>query len=72
MRMSVAVVGSRGRVVLPREVRDALHLLPGDSLFFLIEGEQVRLSRAPEDIGEYLALYGGSPDQDLEFRADEE
>jgi AbrB family looped-hinge helix DNA binding protein len=59
MRMSVAVIGSRGRLVLPREVRDALGVREGDTVFFLLEGEQVRLAAAPEDFGEYMRLLSG-------------
>jgi AbrB family looped-hinge helix DNA binding protein len=63
--MSVAVIGSRGRVVLPQEVREALGLNPGDTVFFLQDGDQIRLARAPEDFGEYMGLYGsGRPDRD--------
>lgn len=61
MRLSVAVIGSRGRVVLPPEVRAALGVGQGDTLFFLVEGDRVRLARAPEDFGEYLDLYGHRP-----------
>ncbi len=60
--MSVAVVGSRGRVALPREVRELLRLEEGDTVFFLIEGDRVRLARSPEDFGEYLGLYGSAPE----------
>ncbi len=59
MRLSVAVLGTRGRVVLPQEVREHLGLHEGDTVFFLMEGDRVRLARAPEDFGEYLGLYGG-------------
>ncbi len=63
MRIAVAVMGARGRVVVPAEVRAALGVAPGDTLFFLVEGDRVRLARAPEDFGEYLELYGpGRPE----------
>ncbi len=68
MRMSVAVIGSRGRIVLPQEVRTALGVSEGDTVFFIAEGDQVRLARAPEDFGEYLSLY--SPAR-AEERADD-
>ena len=32
-----------GRVVLPKALRDELHLAPGDSLDLTVEGEQVTL-----------------------------
>ncbi len=61
MRLSVAVVGSRGRVSLPQEVRELLGLKEGDTVFFLLEGDRVCLARSPEDFGEYLGLYGTAP-----------
>jgi AbrB family looped-hinge helix DNA binding protein len=59
--MLPAVVGSRGRVVLPRQVREALGVAEGDTLFFVVQGEHVRLTRAPSDFGEYLGMFGGGP-----------
>ena len=61
MRMSIAVLRSRGRLVLPAEVRGQLGLSEGDAVLFLIDGDQVRLTRSPENFGEYLALYGPQP-----------
>jgi len=42
--MNVTVnLDKTGRVVLPKALRDELHLLPGDSLDLTVEGEQVTL-----------------------------
>ena len=60
MHWRVAVVGSRGRVTLPPEVRRALGVADGDPLFFLLDDEGVRLTRAPRDLSEYQALHGGA------------
>jgi bifunctional DNA-binding transcriptional regulator/antitoxin component of YhaV-PrlF toxin-antitoxin module len=60
MRIRVAKVGTRNRVVLPPEVLDVLGVHPGDPLFFIIRGQSVRLSRSPEDFGEYLLLHSES------------
>ena len=59
MHWRVAVVGSRGRVTLPPEVRRALGVAEGDPVFFLLDDAGVRLTRAPGDLTEYRALYGG-------------
>lgn len=60
MRIRVAKLGTRNRVVLPPEVIDVLGVHPGDPLFFVIRGQSVRLSRSPEDFGEYLLLHSES------------
>jgi len=57
MIIRVAKLGTRNRVVLPPDVMDVLGLSPGDPLFFVIRGQDVRLSRSPEDFGEYLRLH---------------
>jgi AbrB family looped-hinge helix DNA binding protein len=64
--MLPAVVGTRGRIVLPREVRAALGVAEGDTFFFVIQGEQVRLARAPSDFGEYLGMFGGAVELNTE------
>lgn len=59
MRWQVAVIGSRGRVTLPPEVRGALGVADGDPVFFLLDDDGVRLIAAPRDLAEYMALHGG-------------
>ena len=44
-------LGARARIVLPKDVREALRLKPGDSFAFLIDGEDVRVLRAPAESG---------------------
>jgi AbrB family looped-hinge helix DNA binding protein len=61
MHMAVAKVGSRGRIALPREVREHLGLGEGDTVLFLLDGDQVRLARSPEDFGQYVGLLGSGP-----------
>ncbi len=60
MLWRVAVLGSRGRVTLPPEVRRALGVADGDPVFFLLDDAGVRLTRAPRDLTEYRALHGGA------------
>lgn len=57
MKIRVAKVGTRNRVVLPPEVLDVLGIDPGDPIFFIIRGQNVRLSRSPEDFAEYLLIH---------------
>lgn len=60
MRWQVTVIGSRGRVTLPPEVRGALGVTEGDPVFFLLDDDGVRLVAAPRDLAEYMALHGGA------------
>ncbi|MBX6342189.1 MAG: AbrB/MazE/SpoVT family DNA-binding domain-containing protein [Thermomicrobiaceae bacterium] len=46
MAMSVITVDSKGRILLPREVRKALDLQPGDALFLTKDGQIVSLAKA--------------------------
>jgi len=57
MKLRVAKLGTRNRIVLPPDVLEALGLEAGDPIFFVIRGGDVRLSRSPEDFGEYLLLH---------------
>jgi len=60
MKLRIAKIGTRNRLVLPPDVMDVLGVEPGDAVFFIISGENIRLSRSPEDFGEYLLLHGES------------
>ncbi len=42
-----ARLGAKAQVVLPKEARQALGLKPGDSFAFVIDGDDVRVVRAP-------------------------
>jgi AbrB family looped-hinge helix DNA binding protein len=64
--MLPVTVGTRGRIVLPREVRAALGVAESDTLFFVVQGDDVRLTRAPSDFGEYLGMFGGGGPPDLD------
>ena len=44
-----ARLGAKAQVVLPKEARQALGLKPGDSFAFVIDGDDVRIVRAPAD-----------------------
>jgi antitoxin PrlF len=42
-------LGAKAQVVLPKEAREALGLKPGDSFAFLIDGDDIRVVRAPAE-----------------------
>lgn len=54
---AVARVTTRGRVTVPRIVRDALRIRAGDRVVFRIEGQQAILTRTPD----FLELEGSVP-----------
>lgn len=48
-------VTEKGQVTIPREIRERLRLRPRDRVIFEVEGDAVRIRRAPSKA---LALYG--------------
>jgi antitoxin PrlF len=42
-------LGAKAQIVLPKEARQALGLKPGDSFAFVIDGEDIRVVRAPAE-----------------------
>lgn len=42
-------LGAKAQAVLPKEARQKLGLKPGDSFAFVIDGEDIRVVRAPSD-----------------------
>ncbi len=47
MQTFAARVSAKYQIVIPRAVREALHLHPHDSLLFLLDGDQVVLRLRP-------------------------
>ena len=43
-----ARVDSQGRLTIPRDVRGALSIKPGDQIVFRVEAERVTLARTPD------------------------
>ncbi|MEA3336004.1 MAG: AbrB/MazE/SpoVT family DNA-binding domain-containing protein [Chloroflexota bacterium] len=71
MRIRVAKVGTRNRIVLPPEVMDVLGVNSGDAVFFVIRGPGVQLSRSPENYEEYLLLHSETLPAPEDFDLDE-
>ncbi|HEU4628647.1 MAG TPA: AbrB/MazE/SpoVT family DNA-binding domain-containing protein [Gemmatimonadaceae bacterium] len=44
-------ITSKGQVTIPQHIRERLGLLPGAEVEFEIDGDEVRLRRAPDDMG---------------------
>ena len=54
-----AKLGAKAPLVLPKEVRQALGLKPGDSFAFLIDGEEVRVVRTPAERDDRFVTFSG-------------
>jgi AbrB family looped-hinge helix DNA binding protein len=58
MEALAAKVSSRGQIVLPKEIREELHIKRGDTLLFLLEGDSVRLFPQPDSYAKYIRGLG--------------
>ena len=56
MGSKLAKVTSKGQTTVPRDVRDALHIAPGDILRFEVEGNHAIVSKVASE--EYAYLKG--------------
>lgn len=45
--MAEVTLSAQNRIVLPREVREALHVKPGDKLMVVVRGSSVILQQEP-------------------------
>jgi len=50
-------LGVKAQVVVPKAVRDALGLKPGDEFAFLIHGHEVKIIRAPAEGDDPFACF---------------
>lgn len=50
-------LGAKAQVVLPKEARQALGLKPGDSFAFVIDGDDIRVVRAPAEGDDPFATF---------------
>lgn len=63
---SMTRVGTKGQVVIPKPLRDALGLRPGDEVEFHLEGRGVRIEPAPSLEGWRGSLAGMGLLEELE------
>lgn len=48
--MPTSTVTSKGQATIPKSIREALHLQPGDRVEFILEGDRAVLRRAAADL----------------------
>lgn len=54
--MPTSTLTSKGQATIPKSIREALHLQPGDRVEFILEGDRVVLRRAAADLTELDGL----------------
>ena len=52
--MELARITSKGRVTIPKKVRQAAHIAAGDVVIFVVEGETVTIRKMPHENSSYL------------------
>jgi AbrB family looped-hinge helix DNA binding protein len=60
--MAVVITSSRGQIVIPREIRKKLHIVPGKKLLVKIEADQAVLVPLPDDpVEEFCGIFKDGP-----------
>ncbi len=54
MKAITAQISSKYQIVIPKEVRETLHLQPRDTILFLIDGDNVHFRPKPESFTDTL------------------
>jgi antitoxin PrlF len=65
-----AKLSSKHQIVVPRDVRERLHLAPGDELQFRLTDAGVTLEKAPSEDDPFAAFHEWSSAADDEAYAD--
>ena len=55
--MKMATISEKGQVTIPKPLRDAFGIQPGDRLEFDVVGDAIRIRKSP-DLDRLAALYG--------------
>jgi AbrB family looped-hinge helix DNA binding protein len=67
--MPTSTLTSRGQTTIPKPVRDALHLQPGDRVEFILEEDRVILRRADADLTALDGLLDRSDQEPVSIEA---
>lgn len=67
--MPTSTLTSRGQTTIPKSIRDALHLQPGDRVEFILEEDRVILRRADADLTALDGLLDRSDQEPVSIEA---
>ncbi len=68
MATEIGTVSTKGQVTIPRDIREALHIRPGDKVLFDLEGGDRALVRKaePKRLTEIMDRLGGTMETGVE------
>jgi AbrB family looped-hinge helix DNA binding protein len=56
--MPIVTTSSRGQIVIPKEIRKKLKIVPGKKLSIKVENDHVRLTPLPDDpVGSFCGIF---------------
>ena len=69
MEVSIGSITTKGQVTIPKEIREALGLMEGDKVVFMLEGERVVVRKVSgEKLSEILARQKPWPETSIAFQ----
>lgn len=67
--MPTSTLTSKGQATIPKQIREALRLQPGDRVEFILEEDRVVLRRAGADLTDLDGLLDRSDDEPVSIEA---
>jgi len=69
LEVSIGSVTSKGQITIPKEIREALGLMEGDKVIFILEGERVVVRKVSgEKLSEILNRQKPWPESSMAFQ----
>jgi len=69
LEVSIGSVTSKGQITIPKEIREALGLMEGDKVIFILEGERVVVRKVSgEKLSEILSRQKPWPESSMAFQ----
>ncbi len=60
--MTVITASSRGQIVIPKEIRERLEIVPGKKLLIKVEGDHAIIKPLPDDpVDHFCGIFKGGP-----------